>query len=113
VERASEGIPLNAIADHPTDEMYATGLEIDCQCARCGSSCYWEDCSNGCEDGYLNRYEEDPLWYDNDYDQLCEICCGRGGWQLCDSGHEWCQANPLPGQEDIRRGAIEWFTIGG
>ena len=34
---------MNVIADHPTPEMYATGQEIDCQCARCGGSCEWKD----------------------------------------------------------------------
>lgn len=102
---------MKAIADHPPPEMYASGLEIDCQCARCGASCGWVDCWNDCEDGYLNRHEEDPLWYEDEYDCPCDICSARGGWQVCLSSAEWCEANPLPGREAIPRGKIEWFTV--
>lgn len=102
---------MGVIADHPPREMYASGLEIDCQCARCGSSCHWIDCWNGCDDGYLNFYELDPLWYDDDYDQPCDVCQCRGGWQTCLSEPEWCEANPLPGRENVKRGEIEWFTV--
>jgi hypothetical protein len=94
---------MQVIADHPTAEMYASGLEIDAQCARCGSSCEWVDCWAGCEDGYRS---------DDEYDWPCDECHGRGGWQHCISSAEWCEANPLPGREDVRRGAIEWFTSG-
>ncbi len=99
------------IAEHPPPEMYAPGVEIDCQCARCGSSCDWVDCWEGCEDGYHNRYEEDPLWYDNAYDQPCHTCHAHGGWQMCISSAEWCKANPLPGRGNVERGQIEWFTV--
>lgn len=102
---------MQVIAEQPTPEMYATGLEIDCQCARCGSSCYWVDC-NDCEDGYQNRHDENPLWYDDEYDQPCHICRTRGGWQVCGSGGEWCTANPMRGRENVPNGAIEWFTVG-
>ena len=49
---------MKIIAEHPPAEMYATGQEIDCQCARCGGSCVWVDCWNGCDDGYHDRYEK-------------------------------------------------------
>jgi len=29
---------MTHIGPHPTREMYRSGDEIDCQCARCGSS---------------------------------------------------------------------------
>ena len=103
---------MNLIADRPSPEMYALGLEIDCQCARCGSSCFWVDCDNGCEDGYLNLYEQDPLWYEDEYDTPCHVCHARGGWNVCGSGDKWCEANPLPGRENIKSGQIEWFTFG-
>ncbi len=72
---------MKAIADSPTPEMYESGMEIDCQCARCGSS------------------------VDTDH------CDGKGVWHRCMSSSEWCEANPIPGREDIKRGKIEWFTI--
>lgn len=103
---------MNVIADRPTDEMYASGLEIDCQCARCGSSAYSESCGQ-CEDGYVSRYEEDPLWYDEDELFPCEWCDGDGCFHYCGSDAEWCQANPMPGRETVERGRIEWFTVGG
>ena len=33
------------IGPNPPPEMYAKGLEIDCRCARCGSSCDWFECT--------------------------------------------------------------------
>lgn len=107
---------MKAIADHPPSEMYRAGLEIDCQCARCGSSCYWQDCWN-CEDGYCGSDCIDDLCHGGecihgDSGQIiCDICHGYSGWQMCCSSPEWCEANPLPGREDTKRGAIEWFTI--
>ena len=99
---------MNVIADHPTPEMYATGQEIGCQCARCGGSCDWKDCYE-CEDGYIDRHAEDPLWYGHElYD--CQCCLGRGGY-VCGNSPEWCEANPLPGRESINRGKLEWFTF--
>lgn len=104
----------SVIADRPTDEMYHSGLEIDAQCARCGSSCAREHCWN-CEDGFSDhdcgedtcccRYPEPNV--------VCGVCRGYGGWQMCLSSAEWCQANPLPGREGVERGQIEWFTFGG
>lgn len=42
---------MTHIGDHPTPEMYASGLEIGCQCARCGSSVDGGRCEH-CEDGF-------------------------------------------------------------
>lgn len=93
------------IGDHPTPEMYATGLEIDCQCARCGSSCYFETCSECGGDGY--EYGDCEV----EMVGTCDCCRGYGGWQSCMSSDEWCNAHPLPSSEAIKRGKIEWFTI--
>lgn len=92
---------ISVIAAHPTPEMYAPGLEIDCCCARCGSSIYSEPCGE-CEDGFDGHPEENVT---------CQYCDGTGVWHQCISSAEWCQANPLPGREDVERGAIEWFTL--
>lgn len=43
----------------------------------------WEDCWNGCDDGYLSLYDEDPLFYDEDDQEVCDICDGKGGWWVC------------------------------
>ena len=37
----------------------------------------------GCDDGWINRYDEDPLWYDEDDEEMCTECWGTG-WQ------RWC-----------------------
>lgn len=42
---------MNHIGDRPTPAMYETGMDIDCQCARCGSTVHSERCEY-CEDGF-------------------------------------------------------------
>ena len=55
----------------------------DIACPKCGSyNTRWQRCDQ-CEDGYINRYDEDPLWYDEDDCSVCEECRGHG----C---HSWC-----------------------
>ena len=43
----------------------------------------WVPCWNGCQDGYFDGYEEDPLWYDEGDMETCDICGGEGGWTVC------------------------------
>ena len=52
-------------------------------CPVCGLDMEWEDCWNGCEDGFFNLYDDDPLWYDEDDTEVCEICKGQGGYWVC------------------------------
>ncbi len=99
---------MKAISEHPPKEMYQAGQEIDCQCARCGGSCHWVDCYQ-CDDGYEDRYDEDPLWYGHEL-YVCDHCQGHGGWNVCGNTPEWCNANPMPGREGVERGFLEWFT---
>lgn len=82
----------------------------DHQCARCGSSVGWIDCEQ-CDEGYHDLYEQDPLWYDEGDVEACDFCVGRAGWWACISTSEWCEANPLPGREDVKRGEIETFEV--
>jgi hypothetical protein len=95
------------IAPHPP----ADGRDWDCQCARCGSSCYYRDCWN-CEDGYSHHNCGDDCCCCAfpEPNVVCDICDGDGGWNCCLSSAEWCQANPLPGRENVERGKIEWFV---
>ena len=101
------------IADAPPED----GREWDCQCARCGSSAGWEDCWQCGGEGTLGSACIDDLCYGGecihgDDDQIpCDICHGHGGWNVCVSGAEWCNAHPLPGREETKHGAIEWFTF--
>lgn len=89
--------------------------EIDCQCARCGSSCGWQDCES-CVDGYSSHNcGEDCCFCDDpdEYNVPCDFCRTKGGWWVCLSDAEWCEANPLPGREATPRGEIEWFDVVG
>jgi hypothetical protein len=94
--------PDRFIGDHPPDSFYRKGVSIDCQCARCGSSMGSERC--GCENGYVEFCEEEYRV------EPCFDCNGSGVNHFCLSSEQWCNANPLPGREDVPRGKIEWFT---
>lgn len=36
---------------------------------------------------------------------------GEDAYCVCLSSVDWCEANPLPGREAVRRGELEWFEI--
>ena len=99
---------MKTIADIPPQD----GQEWDCQCARCGSSVDGERCWN-CEDGYSHHDcgEDCCVCLDPEDNVRCDVCNGRGCWERCLSSPEWCEANPLPGREDVPRGKMEWFTV--
>lgn len=104
--------PPNVIADRPSDEMYRSGLEIDCQCARCGSSVDFEVCYDCDGDGY-NGHDcgEDCCCCAAPEDNVvCWTCNGTGRFHRCLSSPEWCQENPLQGRENVERGRIEWYA---
>lgn len=48
-----------------------------------GCATEWVPCSNGCQDGYFDGYEDDPLWYDEGDFIKCDACGGDGGHMLC------------------------------
>lgn len=99
--------PESVIAERPPGD----GREWDCQCARCGASTDHIDCAQCGGEGGGSRYEEDPLWYDEDDWWPCDYCRGRGGFIVCGNPVAWCEAHPLPGREQVKRDAIEWFTF--
>lgn len=103
---------MKYIGEHPTDEMYRTGLELDVSCARCGSSVATEHCDY-CEDGYDGHDcgEDCCMCLHPEENVICQYCRGSGVWHTCLSSPEWCEANPAPGREDVKRGQLEWFTI--
>ena len=86
------------------------GQDWDCQCARCGSSCDRQDCYN-CEEGFSHHDcgEDCCCCLYPEPNVVCDVCQGYCGWWSCLSSPEWCEANPLPGREDISRGKIEWY----
>jgi hypothetical protein len=103
--------PPNVIADRPSDEMYRAGLEIDCQCARCGSSVDCAKCD--CDDGFTGHEcgEDTCCCLDPEPNVVCQMCWGAGVWHRCISSDKYCQENPLPGRENIERGKIEWYCF--
>lgn len=58
-------------------------------CALCDCEMEWEPCHAGCDDGYFDGYEEDPLWYQPGEMATCHECSGSGG-------HFWCQTKGCP-----------------
>lgn len=85
------------------------GMDWECQCARCGSSADFQECEE-CDDGYI---EDD--WGDDVVSEMhivaCQFCRGHGGYYVCISSREFCETNPLPCRESVKRGEIEWFRV--
>ncbi len=87
--------------------------EYECQCARCGSSCSDQRCFD-CGGEGVNGHEcgdDCCCCADPEENMLCETCQGKGHWWSCLSSSEWCESNPLPGRDQIKRGTIEWFSV--
>lgn len=83
-------------------------------CARCGGSAEYETCENcGGEGTDGHECGEDCCACLHPEDNVpCDICDGEGGWLVCVNGVDWCQANPLPGHENVKRGAFETYVRG-
>jgi hypothetical protein len=65
----------------------------------------WVECPAGCEDGYFDGYEEDPLWYDEGDLVPCPVCGGQGGYY-------WCELTvPLPRELHAAARAREFFKL--
>lgn len=53
-------------------------------CPVCMAEMEWVECYQvGCEDGYYDAWEDDPLWYSPGETERCETCQGKGGWLQC------------------------------
>ncbi len=90
------------------------GREWDSQCARCGSSTTRLECENCGGEGMSSHDCGEDSCCCADPDELnvrCDVCQGQGAWMVCLSDAAWCEANPAPGREKVKRGAIEWFVI--
>ena len=59
--------------------------DYDASCPSCGHSPIRScSCRNlGCEDGWIDRYDEDPCWYDEDDPEMCTECWGTGVERWC------------------------------
>ncbi len=70
---------------------------VDRECPACGAwEVYWQPCIQiGCEDGLIDGYDEDPLWFDEGDFYPCPECAGLGFYRWCAkcgadlSGHRW------------------------
>jgi hypothetical protein len=54
-----------------------------------GDATAWVPCWQGCEDGYFDAYEDDPINNDEGDLEICRECKGEGGWVVCAQ----CNAN--------------------
>jgi len=54
-------------------------------CALCNGEMEWVECGAGCEDGYFDGYEDDPLWYHPGEMKPCYQCGGHGGSWWCNT----------------------------
>ena len=43
----------------------------------------WVPCWNGCEDGYFDAYEDDPINNSEGDLGMCRECGGEGGFVVC------------------------------
>lgn len=65
----------------------------DLPCPACG---HWptrsRNCPN-CDEGWIDRYEEDPLWYSPGEEEMCQECSGTGLQRWCpECGADYWQA---------------------
>lgn len=63
-------------------------------CPKCGSSMTWQDCES-CDEYGFNGHEcgEDSCCCAFPEDNVaCQTCGGHGGWMVCVSSAEWCEA---------------------
>lgn len=101
---------MKVIAEHPPSVAIGTDESWDVCCARCGGSTEWDNCDR-CDDGYIDEHDDDPINFSPGEFVTCHVCHGHGGWNYCGNSPEWCEANPLPGRENVTRGRLEWFTV--
>jgi hypothetical protein len=58
-------------------------VDYDTSCPHCGhEKTHHRECRE-CEDGLVNRFDEDPLWYDVDECEVCDTCKGKGYEHWC------------------------------
>lgn len=94
-ERMEGGIEWFAV-QHPDGEP-----DEDCQCARCGSTALFADCTNCGGDGEVIDDRDWNLGGLLEEYRRCPDCRGDGGGWYCCSDREWCNANPMAGREQV------------
>lgn len=69
----------------------------DIPCPNCGTEpTHSRRCTEiGCDDGWVDRHNEDPGWYDEDEPERCGECYGTGIERWCPKcGHNLQQLEP-------------------
>lgn len=55
-----------------------------CYCPKCGTETRSRECTDlGCDEGYHDDYEDDPLWFDPGDFSPCSTCHGMGIVRWC------------------------------
>lgn len=67
------------------DDLELEAIGVGPPCPGCGDETDWVRCHNAfCDDGCTRPHEwDDPLWYDPDDVEKCDVCNGAGGWWRC------------------------------
>ncbi len=60
-------------------------------CPVCQSELEWTECWKGCDEGFFDEYDEDPINFSPGESLIeCEECHGEGGYLQCPSvDEEW------------------------
>lgn len=95
------------------EELSAHGTVWDPCCKRCGSSMSWEECWQCGGDGYYGHDCGDDccVCLHPEEDKPCQMCNEDGGYWRCVSTPEWCEKNPLKGNEKTERSEVEWVRV--
>jgi hypothetical protein len=87
-QRAMMSVRLSRNVVKMLKQMTTSDISDVDVCKTCRSTMEWIDCWNGCDEGWItDLYELDPLWYDEDDEERCDICRGKGGWYICGNCH--------------------------
>lgn len=66
-----------------SDLSSETVVGNDCYCGACGHLKESVSCWSCGGEGYHDLYEDDPLWYDEDDIEHCDVCNGKGFYYVC------------------------------
>jgi len=54
-------------------------IDFESTCPKCGHNrIHWRNCINFCDEGYIDLYESDPIYYQPGEVKKCPECRGTG-----------------------------------